>query len=76
MPDVETLELYEWACLEAEPPINYSDSIGALRSRWVKANPRSVVGIECLKACIQNWDLVNAQQVAPFHGRLCSMSPG
>ncbi|EON99427.1 putative n-acetyltransferase b complex non catalytic subunit protein [Phaeoacremonium minimum UCRPA7] len=64
VPDVETLDLYEWACRDAQPSLAYSETLGALRSRWVKANPRSVLGIECLKACIQNWDLINAQQIA------------
>lgn len=64
IPDLETLELYEWAFQDSLPAIKYPETLGALRVRWVKANPKSAVGVECLKACLLQWDLVNAQQVA------------
>jgi len=65
--DVESLELYEWACRDIQPWTSYPETLGVLRSRWVKANPRSPAVVSCLQACLQQWDLVNAQQVG-----LCS----
>ena len=61
--DFEALELYEWACFEAPLTVNYSDTLGLLRSQWVKANPKGSGALQCLQACVRNWDLVNAQQV-------------
>src|SRR3569833_371659 len=61
--DPETLQLYEWACSSSQASINYSDTNGALRLRWVKANPRNPAAVSCLQACVQHWDLTNAQQV-------------
>ena len=64
--DVETLDLYEWACREAGSLTSYSDTLGVLRMRWVKANPRSPAALSCFQACLREWDLVNAQQVKPL----------
>jgi len=61
--DVETLELYEWACREAGSLASYSETLGVLRLRWAKANPRSSAALSCFRACLREWDLVNAQQV-------------
>ena len=63
VPDFDSIELYEWAFREAAPPLDYAQSIGVLRARWAKANPTSPNVVECLKACVLAWDLVNAQQV-------------
>lgn len=63
VPDFDSIELYEWALREAAPPLDYAQSIGVLRARWAKANPASPNVVECLKACVLAWDLVNAQQV-------------
>lgn len=63
VPDFDSIELYEWALREAAPPLDYASSIGVLRARWAKANPSSPNVVECLKACVLAWDLVNAQQV-------------
>ncbi len=66
--DVEALDLYEWACRDSQPPINFSETLGVLRLRWVKANPRSASGLSCLQACLRHCDLMNAQQVLlPSH---------
>ncbi|KAH9436267.1 hypothetical protein MCOR02_005172 [Pyricularia oryzae] len=62
--DADALELYEWALRDLAGLFSYSQTLGAMRSRWVKANPRSPAALQCLRACIQNWDLVNAQQIA------------
>lgn len=66
MPDFDTLELYEWALKEAGIPLDYSQTIGVLRARWVKANAGSPHVVECLRSCVLAWDLVNAQQVGPY----------
>lgn len=63
VPDFDSIELYDWALREAAPPLDYAQSIGVLRARWAKANPTSPNVVECLKACVLAWDLVNAQQV-------------
>ncbi|KAL8335938.1 hypothetical protein RB598_009901 [Gaeumannomyces tritici] len=62
--EAEALELLEWACRDIRGSFNYSETLGTLRARWVKANPRSPAAPLSLRACIQNWDLVNAQQIA------------
>ncbi|PSR84113.1 N-acetyltransferase B complex non catalytic subunit-domain-containing protein [Coniella lustricola] len=62
--DVEALELFEWAMRDAGYPIDYTRTIGALRVRWVKANPTGLLALDCLEACVLAWDLVNAQQIA------------
>ncbi|TLD14721.1 hypothetical protein PspLS_10973 [Pyricularia sp. CBS 133598] len=62
--DAEALELYEWALRDLSGLFSYTQTLGTMRSRWVKANPRSPAALQCLRACIQNWDLVNAQQIA------------
>lgn len=61
--DVEALELYEWACRDLQTADEYAETLGVLRSRWVKANPKLPAAQQCLQACVQHWDLVNAQQV-------------
>lgn len=63
VPDFDSIELYEWALRDAAPPLDFSQSIGVLRARWAKANPTSPHVVECLRACVLAWDLVNAQQV-------------
>lgn len=69
VPDFDSIELYEWALKEAAPPLDYAQSIGVLRARWAKANPASPNVVECLKACVLAWDLVNAQQVCAWPSR-------
>ncbi|KAK2611816.1 hypothetical protein N8I77_005139 [Diaporthe amygdali] len=64
VPDFDSIKLYEWALRDAAPPLDFSQSIGVLRARWAKANPTSPHVVECLKACVLAWDLVNAQQIA------------
>lgn len=61
--DLDTIELLEWACRSFRDGLGYRDSLGVLRLRWVKAYPRSPAVTQCLQACLQHWDLVNAQQV-------------
>ncbi|OIW22608.1 hypothetical protein CONLIGDRAFT_217055 [Coniochaeta ligniaria NRRL 30616] len=44
--------------------VDFSETFGTLRLRWVKANPKSTAGVSCLQTCVLHWDLVNAQQIA------------
>lgn len=67
--DIDSIDLYEWALQDAWLPSDYSKTIGALRARWAKANPSNPAVVDCLEACVREWDLVNAQQVSPFPSR-------
>ncbi|KAI1465594.1 N-acetyltransferase B complex non catalytic subunit-domain-containing protein [Daldinia caldariorum] len=61
--DVDTLDLYEFAC--ARTDINYSETIGVLRARLVKALPKDQKSCSrCFDACVWNSDWKNAQQIA------------
>lgn len=62
--DIDSIELYEWALQDAWLPVDYSKTVGALRARWAKANPSNPAVVDCLEACVREWDLVNAQQVS------------
>lgn len=63
-PDIDSIELYEWACRDFfDYDVEYADSLGPLRARWVKANASSPLAVQCLQACLARWDLVSAQQV-------------
>lgn len=65
VPDIDTLELYEWAAWDfIGGEIEYADTLGPLRVRWAKANPKSPMAIQCLRSCLEYWDLVSAQQVS------------
>ncbi|CAK7272867.1 hypothetical protein SEPCBS119000_005346 [Sporothrix epigloea] len=68
-PDLEAIELLEWACKESllnrDYEKTYSKTFGVLRTRWVQANTRNAAAAtNCLRSCLQAWDLVNAQQIA------------
>ncbi|KAI8628083.1 hypothetical protein F5Y19DRAFT_465407 [Xylariaceae sp. FL1651] len=61
--DVDTLDLYEFACDRLS--VDYARTIGVLRARLVKALPRDQTsGIKCLEACVWNSDWENAQEIA------------
>lgn len=62
-PELDIIELYEWACQDVVPDLDYADIFGPLRSRWAKANPKAPAAIQCLRACIDQKDLNDAQQV-------------
>jgi N-terminal acetyltransferase B complex non-catalytic subunit len=63
-PDIETIELYEWACRDFfGHEVDYTDTLGPLRARWAKANPGTPQAVKCLQVCLERWDLVSAQQV-------------
>ena len=59
---IKGLDLYEYAC--ADGRANYSETIGVLRSRLVKAMPKDqTTSIACLNACIYHSDWLHAQEV-------------
>jgi hypothetical protein len=63
-PDMDTIELYEWACRDFfDYDVEYADTLGPLRARWVKANPKNPQAMQCLQSCLEKWDLGSAQQV-------------
>lgn len=68
VPDIDSVELYEWALQGTLFPSDFSQTLGTLRARWAKANPASPAVVDCLKACVVAWDLVNAQQVCLCFG--------
>jgi len=77
VPDIDTIELYEWAAGEfIGEEIEYADTLGPLRVRWAKANPKGPLAMGCLQSCLEYWDLVSAQQVSqpPSHFRYACQS--
>lgn len=71
--DLDIIELYEWACTDIMGDVDFSETFGALRLRWVKANPKSPASVSCLQTCVLHWDLVNAQQVRLLFLASCIM---
>ncbi|RYO77060.1 hypothetical protein DL766_010174 [Monosporascus sp. MC13-8B] len=60
--DVDALGLYEFSCYGAK--LSYSETIGVLRSRLVKAKPKDwSSSSQCLMACIFNSDWLHAQEI-------------
>ncbi|KAK0610996.1 N-acetyltransferase B complex non catalytic subunit-domain-containing protein [Immersiella caudata] len=65
VPDIDTIELYEWAAGDfIGEEIEYADTLGPLRVKWAKANPKSPLAMGCLQSCLEYWDLVSAQQIS------------
>ncbi|KAK4445090.1 N-acetyltransferase B complex non catalytic subunit-domain-containing protein [Podospora aff. communis PSN243] len=65
VPDIDTIELYEWAAGDLiGEEIEYADTLGPLRVKWAKANPKSPLAMGCLQSCLEYWDLVSAQQIS------------
>lgn len=64
--DVDTLDLYEFACSRIN--IKYSETVGVLRARLVKALPKDQKSCtRCFDACVWNSDWKNAQQVVSLY---------
>ncbi|KAI0817885.1 N-acetyltransferase B complex non catalytic subunit-domain-containing protein [Xylaria sp. FL0064] len=61
--DVDALDLYEFAVDGLS--MDYSKTIGVLRSRLAKALPKDrTASLKCLEACMWNSDWENAQEIA------------
>lgn len=60
--DVDTVDLLELSCSRVD--IKYSETIGLLRARLVKATPKDRnSSIRCFEACVYHSDWKNAQLV-------------
>ncbi|KAI9158028.1 Cytochrome c oxidase-assembly factor cox-23 [Paramyrothecium foliicola] len=63
--DVDAISLLEWASLDFIAESDYTESLGTLRVRAVKASPKDRnAAVQSLESCLLHWDLVNAQQIA------------
>ena len=63
--DVDALDLLEWATMDLTEEDDFLDTLGPLRVRAVKANPKDMhAASRCLEACLIHWDLNSAQQIA------------
>lgn len=66
--DVESLELLEWASSDLAGEAFFSETIGPLRVKLVKGNPKDrVTAVDCLESCLLHWDLSSAQQVGSIY---------
>ncbi|KAI1773900.1 N-acetyltransferase B complex non catalytic subunit-domain-containing protein [Hypoxylon cercidicola] len=61
--DVDTVDLIELSCSRVD--IKYSETIGLLRAKLVKACPKDMNScIRCFESCVYHSDWKNAQQIA------------
>ncbi|KAH7134059.1 N-acetyltransferase B complex non catalytic subunit-domain-containing protein [Dactylonectria macrodidyma] len=69
--DVDGIDLLEWASQGlGNGPDDFSETLGTLRARLVKAAPKDkIAGTRCLESCLLHWDLVSAQQIAAILDR-------
>ncbi|KAL2757223.1 hypothetical protein ACRALDRAFT_2025069 [Sodiomyces alcalophilus JCM 7366] len=68
--DVDALDLLEWATGPLLDEREFSSTLGTLKARLVKANPKDRnSAIRCLESCLLHWDLVSAQQIAAILDR-------
>lgn len=69
--DVDYIDLYEFALSPlslTKTKYAYSDTIGVLRSRAVRALPKDRnTSLRCLTACLYNADWLHAQEVMPVY---------
>ncbi|KAI0600332.1 N-acetyltransferase B complex non catalytic subunit-domain-containing protein [Biscogniauxia sp. FL1348] len=66
--DVDTLDLYEFACAELQP--KRIEEICALRSKIYRASPKDyALGLRCFDACVWNLDWKHAQEIAALMDR-------
>jgi hypothetical protein len=69
--DVDAINLLEWASLDFIDENDYTESLGALRVKAVKASPKDHnAAVQSLESCLLHWDLVNAQQVSGYRKQL------
>ncbi|KAF7561402.1 hypothetical protein G7046_g2731 [Stylonectria norvegica] len=68
--DADAIDLLEWSTGDITEEEVYSETLGPLRTRLVKAVPKDkVAGSRCLESCLLHWDLVSAQQIAAILDR-------
>ncbi|KAL5606445.1 hypothetical protein BROUX41_002861 [Berkeleyomyces rouxiae] len=68
--DIESFDLLDWATKDVADDGFFREVIGPLRLRAVKSgklNRDSM--IMCFEACLRNWDLESAQQIAVYQDR-------
>lgn len=62
--DADAIDLLEWASQGLVHEDEFSETLGPLRVRVVKAAPKDQMSASrCLESCLLHWDLVSAQQV-------------
>lgn len=67
------VDLLEWATLDVTEEDDFLTTIGPLRVRAVKADPKNkYVGARNLESCLVHWDLHSAQQISAI---LCRSFP-
>ncbi|KAI8679171.1 hypothetical protein NCS57_00193900 [Fusarium keratoplasticum] len=68
--DVDGIDLLEWATQGLTTEDEFSQTLGPLRARLVKASPKDRIGAsQCLESCLLHWDLISAQQIAAILDR-------
>ncbi|KAM5347591.1 hypothetical protein ACJ41O_007415 [Fusarium nematophilum] len=64
--DADGIDLLEWATQGLTEEDDFSETLGPLRARLVKASPKDRISASrCLESCLLHWDLVSAQQSSP-----------
>lgn len=62
--DIDTIDLYEYFVQDfLDSEIEYADTLGPLRARWVKHNPKDERAVDCLRTCLEYGDIGSAQMV-------------
>ncbi|KAL1894275.1 hypothetical protein Cpir12675_003756 [Ceratocystis pirilliformis] len=68
--EIESFELLDWATKDIAGENFFHQVIGPLRLRAVKSGKLSRMAmVKCFEACLRNWDLESAQQIAAYHDR-------
>ncbi|KAG5979309.1 hypothetical protein E4U55_005313 [Claviceps digitariae] len=63
--DVDAIDLLDWSTVDLLPEEAFSETIGLLRVRAVKAAPKDkLAATRCLQSCLLHWDLNSAQQTS------------
>ncbi|KAK5659258.1 hypothetical protein OQA88_1350 [Cercophora sp. LCS_1] len=63
--DIDTVDLYEYFVQDfLDSEIEYADTLGPLRAKWVKDNPKNDRAIECMRTCLEYGDVGSAQGIA------------
>ncbi|KKA28350.1 hypothetical protein TD95_000243 [Thielaviopsis punctulata] len=68
--DIESFDLLDWATKDVADDDFFITVMGPLRLRSVKSGKWSRAAmLLCFEACLRNWDLASAQQIAAFQDR-------